>query len=229
MHEEQQRWCLDVMERLKKRPCAALFLNPVDEHEEGMSSYYIRIRNPMDLIQIEAKLLTNEYEDIEDWKDDVKLIWTNAERFHGKDSFVASLAAELRAHFLRIVDKEQSMMTLKSWTTDVKKISRKLEDMLSKAPDLVNRNSPTCIQLPTVPKMDTKTIQRLVDTTAELTSKEDAREMVKIVLKFEPGTQLLSKDVQMDVDAMKPITLRALEQYVQARFEELGKEFPDVK
>ena len=227
MDEDLQRWCLDVMERVMKRPCAALFLHPVDEHEEGMSSYYIRIRNPMDLGQIQAKLLTSEYQDTDDWRDDMKLIWTNAERFHGKDSYVSALASELRATFLKILDEEPREITMKSWLADFKKKTQKLEKIIANAPDDVVKYRPTCIQLPSVPKMESKRIQRLVDTSQELTSKEDAREMLKIVMKYEPNVQVMSKDVQMDVDSLRPITMHSLEQYVRNRYEDLEKTFPE--
>lgn len=228
MEETQQRMCLDIMERLMKRPCAALFIDPVDEHEDGMSSYYMKIRTPMDLGQIQAKLLTNEYLDIDEWKDDIKLIWTNAERFHGKDSFVASLANEFKAQFFKMLDEEPNENTLKNWINSLKLQNRKLEQILTNAPIDVANNRPTVIELPAIPKMDTKAIQRLVDTSAQLTSKDDAREMVKIVLKHESGVQLLSKDVQMDVDALKPITMYSLERYIRDRFAERGKVFPEL-
>ena len=226
MDEEQQGRCLDVMERLMKRPCAAMFLEPVDKDQDGMSSYYVVIRNPMDLGQVQAKLLMQEYSDCEEWKNDVKTIWQNAERFHGKDSYVTSLAHQLFKTFTKMAKSITNEPPMKEWASSFKDLSDRLRDLVAHVPPAIAKSTATYIHVPEIKPMPSKSIQRLVETVRELTDREDAREMAAIVARYEPDIQFMSKNVQLDADILKPITMAALERYVKQRFEKLGKTFP---
>lgn len=209
-----------------KRPCAALFLQPVDKNEEGMSSYYDRIRNPMDLGQVQAKLLMNEYSDSDDWMNDIKMIWQNAERFYGRDAFATSLAHQLRKTFMKMVKTITNETGLKDWASALKESSEQLADLVTHAPPAVACSNPTYVRVPVIQKMSPKSIQRLIDTVAELTDRSDARAMAALVMQYEPRVQFLSKNVQLDAEVLTPVTTAALERYVRQRFQELGKTFP---
>jgi hypothetical protein len=78
------------------------------------------------------------------------------------------------------------------------------------------------VQPPTKP-----VLRRIVAAAAELAGERDVHEMLRIVLQFEPGLAIMSRDVALDLDTLLPITVWALERYVVRRFKELGRRLPD--
>jgi hypothetical protein len=190
-----------------------------------MANYYLKIRNPMDLGQIQAKLLMNEYDSVEDWKNDVKLVWTNAERFHGPYSCVGAVGAELRKRFTKMIDDE-SENSLKSWAARFRHVTTRLDILTRSAPPSISRYSQTSIQVPRVPKPHYRAIRNLIASSAQLTEAKDAQDMFRIIQQFAPGTPLMGKTMKMDLDRLPHVAFWAIERFVKKRFTELGKTYP---
>jgi hypothetical protein len=224
MDEKERLWCLDVTERLIALPSAALFLAPVSNKEKGMKNYYVKVRNPVDLGGIKGKLLTKEYATFKEWKSDVKMIWKNAERFYGKKSMKTALAFELHKRFRKMC--EERPISLKAWCETFRTATNKLELLTTKTiPNSVLRHSPTCIQIPEVPETPNSVISKIVEASKELANRDDARRMMRLVLKFHPEMSLTSKDMRIDIDTLSPIAIWSLDRYIRTKFEEMGKEY----
>lgn len=84
---EQQRKILQAMRELMEQEYAEPFLEPVDADDEGCTSYYEEIKNPMDLGTISRRLeeATPErayYANSKAVMADIELVWSNCQKFN---------------------------------------------------------------------------------------------------------------------------------------------------
>ena len=77
----------------------SLFAEPVDPVRDEAPGYFDLVKNPMDLRTIREKLDKGEYSGVEQWKNDVNLVFSNAVLYNGKSSAVGVIAAELQLIF----------------------------------------------------------------------------------------------------------------------------------
>lgn len=77
--------------------CDAFIRVPKRRQEPG---YYEVVTNPIDLLKVQQKLKTDEYEDIDDLQADIELIANNAKAFYKKSSTEYRDAVELIELFL---------------------------------------------------------------------------------------------------------------------------------
>ena len=227
MDESLQKSCLKIMEKILKRPSSRMFVNPVDDTMEGMEGFYLRIRKPMSLGQIQGNLLTNEYSSVKELKYDFSLIQTNSEKFFGRNSYIAIAAKELHDSFEKMVDKLQEEDS-KVWFKDVEKLEREIDKIIDNGPQEFKKYSPTRFIFPKLPKMDVKTIKSFIEASNMLNSKDDAVEFLQIILRFHPNLGVYSKNVEVDLDSLSNEALWAVYAYSQRRFIEEKKEYPNV-
>jgi hypothetical protein len=70
--------CKELVEKMRRLRSAAPFLNASDTENKEVEEYYKRIKDPIDLITISKKLDKGEYNDLESFARDVRLITNNA-------------------------------------------------------------------------------------------------------------------------------------------------------
>lgn len=76
-----------------------MFLQPVDPIRDECSDYFTIIKKPMDLGTVRKKLETDQYHTVEQWKEDVNLIWTNTVTYNGQKALISTLAKTLQGIF----------------------------------------------------------------------------------------------------------------------------------
>ncbi|KAH0786329.1 CAMK family protein kinase [Histomonas meleagridis] len=77
--------CKDITKILIDNPVSSLFREPVDT--DLYPEYKNYIKHPMDLGTVLSKLNNNKYSSVQQWHSDIELIWSNCEKFNGKDAF----------------------------------------------------------------------------------------------------------------------------------------------
>lgn len=77
--------------------CDSFIRVPKRRQEPG---YYEVVTNPIDLLKVQQKLKTEEYEDVEDLQTDIELIVNNTKAFYKKNSQEYKDACELWELFL---------------------------------------------------------------------------------------------------------------------------------
>ena len=122
------------MESIAKLPCAAQFINPVNDDDPMMRNYYRKVKEPMDLNKITTKVLLHEYKYVEDWRKDMLLIEKNARNFHGQNSSITHLAESMINKFEKMFD-DLFPMTQKHWMLSLNEYIQKLQEIASKMPD----------------------------------------------------------------------------------------------
>jgi hypothetical protein len=131
---------------------------------------------------------------------------------------------ELRRKFRKMCEEKPD--SLKAWSETFRTATNRLELLTTKIiPNSVLKHGPTCIQVPKVPEMPNSVISKIVEASQELANRDDARRMMRLVLKFHPEISLTSKDMKIDIDTLSPIAVWSLDRYIRTKFQEMGKEY----
>ncbi|OHS93519.1 Bromodomain containing protein [Tritrichomonas foetus] len=226
MNTSEQSWCLEVMEKLMRYPCAKPFIDPVDDKEEGFENYYKKIKDPIDLGQIQAKLLTNEYTGFSEVKHDISIIVKNTERFWSRNDIRTAMAREMQERFLSII-KHKEMKDPKNWIVEILELQEKVERIVHDAPQAVKSHCKTMITALPLPVMTAAEIKKLVEASEQLKEKKDAQNMLQIILDVHPYMAITSKDMIVNIDSLENTALWLLHDYINKRFDDLGLEYPE--
>mmetsp|Transcript_36440 Transcript_36440/g.60366 ORF Transcript_36440/g.60366 Transcript_36440/m.60366 type:complete len:334 (+) Transcript_36440:92-1093(+) len=89
------RKCDGFMKTILKRNQAVHFAKPVDWKKMGLHDYPKLIKQPMDLSTVSDRLARNFYVRLEDWANDMRLVWKNAFIFNAPDSMYFKAAKVL--------------------------------------------------------------------------------------------------------------------------------------
>ena len=97
--KSMRRWQDDakkILSLLKKNPNGAIFLEPVDWKALGLKDYLQVVKRPMDLGTVGAKLAADEYASIDQFFDDVYLIFANCMAYNADGSQVYEMALAMK-------------------------------------------------------------------------------------------------------------------------------------
>jgi len=95
MDDSMLKKCDALLKNLLKRNTAAVFSAPVDWRALNLPDYPKLIKQPMDLGTVQEKLTHKDYKLLEDFSNDVRLVWKNAMVFNGADSVYFKNAKQL--------------------------------------------------------------------------------------------------------------------------------------
>lgn len=115
--------CNEVMDKIRTHPISELFLEPVDPERDGAPDYFKQIKKPMDLGTVQNKLNSKVYKNVQEWKEDMNLICTNATQYNGKKSYIGIAATEISKIFrdLSRTIADGSIMTWYSTLIEIKR------------------------------------------------------------------------------------------------------------
>lgn len=219
--------CLEIMDRLMERPCAKLFLTPVDPVAEKLDNYYSIIKHPVDLSLIRNNLEEDKYSGVTNWANDMSYIWGNAEKLNGKDSPVYVLAAELRRAF-RKEHKKLKGQRIQKWTKIVSSLKDKLDGTLDTPPDIV---SPYAIISEMVNDSEPEDfneseLSNFISATTFLNTPQDLRKMASILKRHNPEIDLEKQKFCVDVNVLSTLALTELRDYATKRLADLKIPYP---
>ena len=226
MDNNEIEFCTNIVSELVKLPCAQPFMNPIPTDEDETAGYYVKIKKPMHLNKIQEKLLTNSYKNFKEWEKDVNLIFTNTERFFGKDHARTYMAKELKKHFDKLMYADDFPERPRDWLAEVNEINQRVDKIMKKTPVEINKYWKHEITLKPLPEMKNDQIRNLIKASQLLTQKEDARAMFTLINQLNPEIKAHSEDVTLDIDVLSNKTHWALKWYIQKRLEEDGVAYP---
>ncbi|KAL4488888.1 hypothetical protein ABPG72_005675 [Tetrahymena utriculariae] len=108
------------------------FRFPVDYLALGLIDYPNVIKKPMDLTTVKNKINTQSYDTIEDFLDDIQLIWDNCKLYNAQGSWIWKLADKLDKYYKKLI-KNYLPMVLVQQTVGKKE---KKDDKASKQQDV---------------------------------------------------------------------------------------------
>ncbi|EAY08225.1 Bromodomain containing protein [Trichomonas vaginalis G3] len=137
MNTYDHNYCNKMLSHFKKQPMCKPFLNPVDPVADSCPTYYSIIKHPMDFSTMKKKLAQNQYETVDAFIDDIRLVAKNAKMFNGDSSIIGMSADDMIAE----VDKmlaEKCTCPEEEWYFSVQDGSDKLSAHILNAPASVS-------------------------------------------------------------------------------------------
>lgn len=205
MNPGEKRLCLAVTTTLMTYPCAVSFVQTVDD-EIGLET-------------IVARLHADEYKTVEAWDSDVALLWYNAEKFSGHNSFIFLLAKEVEKHYRKL---RRQLDRVDGWTRRWVKLEKKMNDLMGKAPAKARKVAPKVEKREEV-VLDDSESRRLLKATRFLTKSADILFLNNVMMMF-TNIDMQMESVNMDLRDLPPAASRAIRDYAMKR---LGSNYPE--
>lgn len=99
MTRDQIKFCGAIMRNLKKHRDAAPFLHPVDYLKLNVPEYPKVIKHPMDLTSVDRKLNGGQYDKVEDFVAEIRLVFNNCFKFNGPEAMISMLCQNVESAF----------------------------------------------------------------------------------------------------------------------------------
>mmetsp|Transcript_23648 Transcript_23648/g.44164 ORF Transcript_23648/g.44164 Transcript_23648/m.44164 type:complete len:224 (-) Transcript_23648:99-770(-) len=101
----EMQGCLEILKGVQNKPDAHPFLEPVDWKRFDLPDYPLIIRRPMDLGTIEKRIFDGFYATADEFASDVRLVWSNAQKYNRPQSDIYKMSESLSRIFERKLAK----------------------------------------------------------------------------------------------------------------------------
>lgn len=220
---EKLELCISITKSLiDNHPGSSMFSKPVDE---TVLNYYRVISNPQDLGTILKRLNDNVYKSISEWEEDVNTVWSNAEKYNGKNSFVNLLAEHLSREFQHY-KKKLDIMDPRVWTNYVYELQNEFEETIEQCPKSLG-NIIKNVSLHNLPNFTAKEMTNFLKASEMVNTKENIEKIEKIIKKNEPNLKLFNDVNILDVNSLSPCTLHKIRDYYRVQLTKSGKHYPN--
>jgi hypothetical protein len=199
-----------------------LFRYPVDPIADEVPDYGKIIKNPQDLGTIRRKLEARSYKSAEDWRRDVGLVWSNAERYNGRDSPVGMVSRYMAAKFSKMV-KHLRRLTHKEWIEVVSGLFEKLNGQVQGAPGFLKAYFE---EREFGGPLTHEEMQRLCTAASGLTDRSDVLQMIQLLTLFGVKLDLKEKENFIGVRNLPPGAIRALISFTRDRYRAMRIPYP---
>lgn len=223
MNEKRRQICLSITKKMMEYPCAKCFLEPVDPSEK---EYLEIIQSPQDLTSILSRLENNLYETVDAWEQDVNLIWYNAEKFNGSDSYIFILASQLAKRFNKLI-KEIDIERIECWMKYFYDLEAHLDTLMKSSPPKTKEYFPVDVENDdTDQKFTENDLSALDKALKNLTKPSDLLYFNNVLKRYVPIVDINAEPVSVDIRDLPNKTLRLLKDYAVKRHKEIGKPYP---
>mmetsp|Transcript_49014 Transcript_49014/g.129374 ORF Transcript_49014/g.129374 Transcript_49014/m.129374 type:complete len:562 (+) Transcript_49014:268-1953(+) len=230
--------CSKLLDSLMRDRAAKAYFNmPVDPDALGIPWYRDVVTNPMDLGTVHARLEDGDYESVDAWAADVRLVWSNAMTFNPPGNEVHEFARALAASFDRMMKQFPKIAGAPSsgvplaggdgggrQVLELKRTMQRLEQELSTLKK--NKTSSPAPQAQKKPRggggggggARAMNIKEKRDLGLNI-NKLDDDQMSKVVDIIRKRNKINVKDteeVEIDLDSLNNATLRELDKYVSS-------------
>jgi hypothetical protein len=227
--------CLQTLQKLMSQRRSHWFNTPVDPIKLKLPDYFNVIAKPMDLGTIQEQLLANQYDSVEQFAADVRLVWSNALLYNRHGDAVWCKAKEYSALFEELLKRwfvPCSSTKIPSGKKALSMIAGQKEVMSSKPSCLPDSSSvvtqsyemgmETTICPPVKKAANFKEKQQLKKDILCLPS-DKLRELVQILRDCKAcfgGASIDDESIEVDIETMDPNTFHKLRVFVDGVIEE---------
>lgn len=219
---------VQAMERLMAHPIATEFNEPSSKEEEPKK--YGDIVKPKALSPIKKKLEEDRYEMIQDWLDDIELVWSNVEHFYESNSHWMAAAGENR----RLFAKEKRIFErqiIGNWCGEVYDLRTEVTDLMTKPPEKVRQYADKLGSVramkPSQVLLSERELTAFITAGQMLSGDEDHREMIKILTSMQPELETGGAELFIDATGLELTTVSALKEYMTSALEKQGLKYPE--
>ena len=220
---DKLKLCIKITKSLiNEHPASSVFSNPVDE---SYIDYYKIISNPQDLGTILKRLNNNEYKSVSKWEEDINTVWSNAEKYNGKNSFVNFLAIHLAQEF-KHYKKKLDIMNIEKWSEYVYGLKKEFDITIEQCPDSLQHIIPKETKN-LLPDFTAREMSNFMKASEMVTGKDDIEEVLQIIAKNEPKIKLDDKQNIIEVNNLSSNTLHKIRDYYKLQLIKSGKFYPN--
>lgn len=134
MNQVQSQFCTSITKKINDFPMARYFAQPVDPKIDGVADYFDKIKKPMDLGTVLQNLHDNKYLSVDQWKNDMNLIWKNAMTYNGPGYPLYIIAQDLQDTFRKMTETIPRTHTIE-WLMKVRKEHLALQRIIMAKPN----------------------------------------------------------------------------------------------
>ena len=118
--------CQQILNKLMKHPKADPFNAPVDPIAQGVPNYLEVIKDPMDFGTISKTLKARHYTSVEEFIEEVELVFSNCFKFNGEEADLSEWARELQTLFRHMCTglEDEDEFQLEEPKKEVKKVKK---------------------------------------------------------------------------------------------------------
>jgi hypothetical protein len=216
--------CQTLLKSLMTHKFGWPFNQPVDPIALNIPDYFDVIKQPMDLGTIKEQLDTGHYETEDEFAEDVRLVWANTFTYNPPGSDICVMASALSGIFnekfeilkAKIAERGRGSpagidQTLQELRESMSSVRRELERIKTPNGRAAARGAPREDARP----MSFSEKKKLSDAINVLPS-EHLGTVVKIIHERMPHLTTSGEEIEIDIDALNPVTLRHLERYVRS-------------
>lgn len=228
-NEQMKNEAVEVMNRIMAHPISSPFILPITQ-KDAPEHYFEKIKKPIDLSTIKTKLLEGKYQTVQQWFDDMELVWSNAETFHGKEHSFGKVAAENR----RLFSKERKKLfgqSIDQWCGTVYELRSEITDLMNQPPSDVKKFADTLgaarSMKPNQQVMSEREKQCFIKATEMMTTEDEQKKIIEIISKMQPELDNGNSELFIDVAKLNRNTTNAIRDYMKTALENDGKKYPD--
>jgi hypothetical protein len=207
-----------------------MFSHPIDPEQDNVPTYLQIIHRPMDLGTVRHKLQSGQYQSIQQWKDDVELIWDNSYHFNGRESLVSTLAKQLQQMF-RDLTEHFTDSPIGDWVVRCDALRHEVDRLTKMAPkpamapkfsakvmatrQEVKRDPlPTRTQSAPLKRLSEAEIAQLAEEVNHLEDPDHVTKIIELIKRHEPQLATSGEELEIEVSKLRNSTLLALRDLV---------------
>ncbi|OHT10706.1 Bromodomain containing protein [Tritrichomonas foetus] len=194
--------CIKITKEFIDNKLAMYFIEPFNPGPDkyAQAEYNSKIKKPMDLSTILKKLSRNAYLSIQDWADDVFLVFDNAVKFNDANSLVGGVAIYLKRQFEKKL-KGIEALNVRNFENQLIKLNQLLNETLMNPPPSL---SVDCKHQTDTGSLDNFTVARLDNLLKNLEKfASEAGNQEKILACLNSLTQEPKYDTSHEIDVAK--------------------------
>jgi hypothetical protein len=226
----QQRRCLRILDALQGMRISTMFSHAIDPERDNVPTYLQIIHRPMDLGTVRQRLQSGQYQSIQQWKDDVELIWDNSYHFNGRLSLVSTLAKQLQQMF-RDLTEHLTDDPAGDWVLQCDVLKHEVDRLSKMAPrpaippksgvkvmatrQEVKRDAlPTRTQSAPMRRLSEAEIAQLAEEVNHLEDPDHVTKIIELIKRHEPQLATSGEELEIEVSKLRNSTLLALRDLV---------------
>ncbi|KAK1375455.1 Transcription factor GTE12 [Heracleum sosnowskyi] len=180
MDRNLKRHCGSILEALIKHPASLGFSEPVDPIKLNIPDYFSVVSCPMDLGTVGAKLQDSKYFSIEEFKDDIRLTFSNAMLYNPSDNIFNRNAKKLDSIFSTKWKSLDARLKRESMNHEQSCLFSGTERKTTETKHLGRRRSPVHSGLAPVMTMSTKDKRKLKKKFVEAMSPKTTENLIML-------------------------------------------------
>jgi hypothetical protein len=145
LSQEEKLKALSMLQKLKDDGKSQGFRKPVAWKKLGLLNYPLIIPQPMDLSTVEKKLKKSEYKFIQEYLDDLQLIWSNCKTFNLEGSviyeeavYMENFTAQLIKQNFSVEEIQASQKRLRAYPNNLLNSPQKNQSEIQKKNNFLN-------------------------------------------------------------------------------------------